>query len=70
VAIRRRKFVDEPVITRLLERERLGLGRYRKVSERDPEERRLLIELALDKIREAEKSDYLPVEFRRRHVKD
>jgi hypothetical protein len=52
----------------LLERERLAMGRYRKTRERDPEERRLLLELALERIRESERTDYLPVGFRRRRV--
>ncbi len=66
--IRRRRFSDESPIPRLLERERLAMGRYRKTRERDPEERRLLLELALERIREAERTDYLPVGFRRRRV--
>lgn len=66
---RRKKFIEESPAHILLSRERLGLGRYRKVLGRDPEKRRVLIELALEKIREAERSDYLQVGFRRRRVK-
>jgi hypothetical protein len=67
--LRRKKFIDEQPIAILLDRERLGIGRYRKVRERDPEKRRMLIELALEKIREAERLDYQPAGFRRRKVK-
>lgn len=66
---RHKKFNDESPVSSLLERERLGIGRYRKMTERDPEKRRVLIELALERIREAEKSDYVPIGFRRRKVK-
>lgn len=67
--LRRKKYIDESQVPILLGRERLGIGRYRKVRERDPEKRRVLLELALEKIREAERSDYQPVGFRRRRVK-
>jgi hypothetical protein len=69
VVARHKKFNDESPVSSLLERERLGIGRYRKMTERDPEKRRVLIELALERIREAEKSDYVPIGFRRRKVK-
>ncbi len=44
------------------------MGRYRKTRERDPEERRLLMELALERIREAERTDYIPIGFRGRRL--
>jgi hypothetical protein len=69
VKVRLKKFTEKPASITLLERERFGLGRYRKVRERDPEKRRILIELALEKIREAERTDYLLVGFRRRRLK-
>jgi hypothetical protein len=52
----------------LLLRDRLGLRRYRKTARRDPEKRKLLLELALERIAKAELSDYIPVGFRRRRV--
>ena len=52
----------------LLLRDRMGLGRYRKTAQRDPEKRKLLLELALKRITKAELSDYIPVGFRRRRV--
>lgn len=66
---RRKKFYEEFSISSYLERERLGIGRYRKIAERDPEKRRVLIELALERIREAERSDYIRIGFRRRRLK-
>ncbi|HOI17441.1 MAG TPA: hypothetical protein PK036_13965 [Geobacteraceae bacterium] len=68
MTIRRRKFSDDSPIPSLLERDRLAMGRYRKTRERDPEERRLLMELALERIREAERTDYIPIGFRRRRL--
>jgi hypothetical protein len=65
---RRRKFCDESPVPALLERERLGLGRFRKTGQREPEERRILINLGLERIREAERSDYISIGFRRRRV--
>ncbi len=67
--VRRKKFTEKTASVTLLERERFGLGRYRKRQERDPEKRRILIELALERIREAELTDYLPAGFRRRRLK-
>lgn len=56
------------VVEMLLLRERLGLPRYRKPAARDPEKRKLLLELALDWIRKAEQGDFIPLGFRRRRV--
>lgn len=53
----------------LLLRDRLGLQRYRKTARRDPEKRKLLLELALKRITKAEQSDYFPVGFRKRRVR-
>jgi hypothetical protein len=69
VIIRRKKYTDESALSNLLARERLGFGRYRKIRDRDPEKRRVLVELALERIRETERSDYIPIGFRRRRVK-
>jgi hypothetical protein len=57
-----------PLEMRLL-RDRLGLRRYRKTARRDPEKRKLLLELALERIAKAEASDYVAVGFRRRRVR-
>jgi hypothetical protein len=66
---RKKTFEEGGAVEMLLLREELGLSRYRKVRERDPEKRRLLLELALRKMDEAERDDYLPVGFRRRRLK-
>lgn len=52
----------------LLLRDRLGISKYRKTRERNPEKRKILLELALSKIRKAEKNDYIPQGFRKRRV--
>lgn len=66
---RKKPFEEGGAAEMLLLREELGLARYRKARERDPEKRRLLLELALRKIAEAEHDDYLPAGFRRRRLK-
>jgi len=67
--IRKKPFEEGGAAEMLLLREELGLARYRKVRERDPEKRRLLLELALRKMDEAEREDYFPAGFRRRKLK-
>jgi len=66
---RQKSFKEGGAVEMLLLREELGLSRYRKVRERDPEKRCLLLELALRKMDEAERDDYLPAGFRRRRLK-
>ena len=66
--IRRSQFAETSPIEAQLLREKMGLSRYRKTRERDPEKRRILMELALEKIREAERTDYILVGFRRRRL--
>lgn len=50
----------------LILRDRLGYGRYRKKSRRDPEKRRLLLDLALEKIRKAEQTNFTLIGPRKR----
>ncbi|MFO7865948.1 MAG: hypothetical protein R6V02_03925 [Candidatus Aminicenantes bacterium] len=52
----------------LLLRDRLGMGRYRKLRKRSPEKRKILRELALSKIKKAEENDFIPLGFRKRRV--
>jgi hypothetical protein len=66
---RRKNFEDVGAIDVLLLREKLGLQRYVKQRERDPEKRRILLELAMKRICEAEQDDFIPVGYRRRRVK-
>jgi len=66
--IRRNKYREESPVEYLLLRERLGLGRYRKTKQRDPEKRRLLLKLNLCRIEEAEKDDFTLIGDRRRRL--
>jgi len=52
----------------LLLRDRMGFGRYRKTGRRDPEKRRLLLGLGLERIRKAERNNYTLIGPRRRRV--
>jgi len=52
----------------LLLRDRLGLRRFRKTAARDPEKRKLLLELALGRIEKAERDNFIPTGPRRRRV--
>ncbi len=69
MTVRRRKFEEGGAVAMRLLRERLALSRYRKMRERDPVKRRLLLELSLRKMAEAERDDYQPSGFRRRRLK-
>lgn len=64
-----KKYEEKSPSEFLLLREQLGIGRYRKQRKRDEEKRKILIELALKKIEEKEKDDFIPIGFRRRKVK-
>ena len=57
-----------PVTEFLLARDERGLGKYRKRTKRDPEERAVLLDLALKKIEKAELNNFIPLGFRRRRV--
>jgi len=66
---RTRKYQEESPLACLILRDQLGFKRYRKTRARDEEERKILINLALKKIAEKEKSDFIPVGYKRRRVK-
>jgi hypothetical protein len=66
--IRTRKYKDISTVDFLLLRDDLGLGRYRKQRQRDKEERRILIDLALKKIKEKEENDFLLIGEKRRKL--
>jgi hypothetical protein len=53
----------------LVLRDRLGLRRYRKTVPRDPEKKKLLLELALKRIEKAERDNFVSLGFRRRRVR-
>ncbi len=66
---RTRKYQEESPLACLVLWDQLGFKRYRKTRARDEEERKILIDLALKKIAEKEKSDFIPVGYKRRRVK-
>jgi len=65
---RRRKYQDRSTVDFLLLRDKLGLRRYRKQKKRDEEERRILIDLGLKKIKEKEDKDFILIEYKRRKL--
>ncbi len=67
--IRARKYEEVSPVEFLLLREEMGIGRYRKTTQRDEEERKILLELGLEKIEEKERDDFIPLGYRRRKVK-
>jgi hypothetical protein len=66
---RTKKYEEASPVEFLLLREKLGMKRYRKTTKRDEEKRRILLELALKKIEEKEKDDFLSLGYRRRKVR-
>ena len=52
----------------LLLRDRLGLRRFRKTAARDPDKRKLLLEMALGRIEKAERDNFIPTGSRKRRV--
>jgi hypothetical protein len=67
--VRRKKFEDASPIDSLLLREKLGIKRYKKQVKRDTEEREILLDLAIKKMEEKEKYDFIPIGYRRRRIK-
>ncbi|MBU1187010.1 MAG: hypothetical protein KKD56_12385 [Acidobacteria bacterium] len=66
---RRKKWTEESVSEILVMREKMGVGRYRKTQKRDPEERRILMDLALKKMDKQEEDDFILIGERRRKLK-
>jgi hypothetical protein len=69
VKARIRKYEDRSAVEFLLLREKLGIRRYRKNVKRDEEKRKTLLNLALKRIEEKEKDDFIPLGYKRRKVK-
>ncbi len=65
---KRRKFEESSSTEILLLRERLGIRRYRKSIPRNEEERKILLDLALKKIEEREKDDFILIGHRKRRM--
>ena len=66
--VRMKRYEEVSPIESLLLRERLGFRRYRKSIERDEEERKILLDLALKKIEEKEQNDFILTGYRKRKV--
>ena len=66
---RRRTFEEKSPIEVVLLRQKFGFSHYRDCRPRDPEKRRILIELALAMARQVDSDDYEKVGERRRRVK-
>lgn len=64
-----KKYKDVSSADFLVLREKLGLKTYRKMAKRDREERRILFNLALRRMEEKEKDDFLLLGYRRRRLK-
>jgi len=63
-----KKYEEVSPVEFLLLRERLGIRRYRKSVKRDEDEKRILLDLALRKIEEKEKDDFILEGHRKRKV--
>ena len=66
-APRRRKIASSSEM--LVLRDRLGLRKHRKSAKRDPEKRKLLLDMALKRIEKAELDNFLPLGFRKRRFR-
>lgn len=64
--IRKRKWEEISPLEFLVLRDRLGFKKYRKQTKRDPEEKKILIDLGLKRIKEMEKKNFLSLGYRRR----
>lgn len=67
--IRKTKYEELSPLEFLALRDKLGLSKYRKGRARDEEKKKLLREIALKKMDEAEKDDYILIGERKRRLK-
>jgi len=67
--VRTKKYEEVSPVEFLLLRERLGIRRYRKNMKRDEDEKKILLSLALKKIEEKEKDDFILTGYRKRKVR-
>jgi hypothetical protein len=65
---RRRIYEEKSPIEAVLLRQKLGFGRYIKTEERDPEKRRILLELALEKAKQVDREYFVKIGERRRRM--
>ena len=67
--VRMKKYEEVSPVEFLLLREKLGIRRYRKNMKRDEDEKKILLSLALKKIEEKEKDDFILTGYRKRKVR-
>jgi hypothetical protein len=67
--IRTKKYEDISPVDFLVLRDTLGLKRYRKITKRDEEEKKILLDLGIKKIEEKEKDDFIRLGYRKRRLK-
>ena len=65
---RRRQFVEISPIEQVLLRQKLDIGHYHKSKSRNPEKHHILLQLALEKARQADHDFFEKVGVRRRRV--
>ena len=65
---RRRVFEEKSPIDTVLLRQKLGFGRYIKTEEHDPEKRRLLLEMMLEKAKQVDRKCFVKIGERRRRM--
>ncbi len=66
--VRMKKYEEVSPVEFLLLREKLGIRRYRKSMKRDEDEKKILLDLAVKKIEEKEKDDFILTGYRKRKV--
>ncbi len=66
---RTKKYEDISPVDFLVLRDTLGLKRYRKITKRDEEEKKILLDLGIKKIEEKEKDDFIRLGYRKRRLK-
>jgi hypothetical protein len=64
-----KKYGDIPSVDFLLLREKLGLKRYRKTVTRSTKKKKILLDIALKKIEEKEKDDFILIGYKRRKLR-
>jgi len=67
--VRIKKFENISGIGFILLREKLGFKRYIKTRIRDIEKKKILLDIAINKIEDKEKEDFLPLGYRKRKLK-
>ncbi len=63
-----KKYEEVSPVEFLLLREKLGIRRYRKSMKRDENEKKILLDLGLKRIKEKEQNDFILTGYRKRKV--